>query len=240
VARGRTIHSVRSGSSSGPFTTTCVAASNLSVGSGVVVIFFCRAHLTASARFRVRVPGPVSGRLSTPRQLEGWHPGRSFPLPFGHRHSLFGHPVPAEELGPPCGRLTGPESGPRRGYHVPHARAAIGLGALCAPRTTVLTPDGATSRPAPAASQRLVPAPRQPSHRRGCLNEASTKGSHVFARPIFPRLWSPGWNGLPLGFPWASHPADQEPDDARQGRDRPSSTDLELHAQLIFCRSPIR
>jgi hypothetical protein len=32
--------------------------------------------------------------------------------------------------------------------------------------------------------------------------------------------------------PRASHPADQEPDDARQGRDRPSSTDLELLAQL--------
>ena len=33
-------------------------------------------------------------------------------------------------------------------------------------------------------------------------------------------------------FPRASHPADQEPDDARRGGDRPSSTDLELHAQL--------
>jgi hypothetical protein len=33
-------------------------------------------------------------------------------------------------------------------------------------------------------------------------------------------------------FPWASHPADQEPGDARQGRDRRSSTDLELLAQL--------
>ena len=50
----------------------------------------------------------------------------------------------------------------------------------------------------------------------------------MFARPTFPRLWPPGWNGPPSGFPRASHPADQEPDDARQGRDRPSSTDLEL------------
>src|SRR5947209_3309618 len=32
--------------------------------------------------------------------------------------------------------------------------------------------------------------------------------------------------------PRASHPAGQEPDDARRGGDRPSSTDLELHAQL--------
>jgi len=72
LARSRTIHSVRSGSSSGPFTATCVAVSNLSVGSGVVVIFFCWAHLTASARFRVRAPGPVSGRLCT---TTGWRTG---------------------------------------------------------------------------------------------------------------------------------------------------------------------
>jgi hypothetical protein len=31
-----------------------------------------------------------------------------FPLRFRCRHSLFGHPVPAGELGLPCGRLTGP------------------------------------------------------------------------------------------------------------------------------------
>jgi hypothetical protein len=39
VARRRTIRSLRSVSSAGPFTVTIVAASNLSVGSGVIVIF---------------------------------------------------------------------------------------------------------------------------------------------------------------------------------------------------------
>ena len=34
--------------------------------------------------------------------------------------------------------------------------------------------------------------------------------------------------------PRASHPADPEPNDARRGGDRPSSTDLELPAQLTF------
>ena len=102
-------------------------------------------------------------------------------------------------------------------------------GQRCSPRSEPL-PDRAL-----AASQRTSPFPRQPSHRRGVLNEASTKGSHVFARPVFPSLWPPGWNGPPLGFiPWASHPADQEPDDARQSGDRPSSTDLELLAQLTI------
>ena len=104
--------------------------------------FSSQAHLTASARFRGRAPGPVSGRLST---TTSWRTGRSrrgFPLPFGHRHSLLGHPFPAEEFGPPHGRPTGPtRSGPRRGYRVPHARAATGVGALCTPGTTVLIPD---------------------------------------------------------------------------------------------------
>ena len=88
----------------------------------------------------------------------------------------------------------------------------------------------------PAGACRFAAAsPCTPPHfpsTRISLNEASTKGSRVFARPIFPRLWPPGWNRPPLGFPRASHPADQEPDSARQGRDRPSSTDLELLAQL--------
>jgi hypothetical protein len=65
------------------------------------------------------------------------------------------------------------------------------------------------------------------------LNEASTKGSHVFARPVFPSPVAARMERAALGLtPRASHPADQEPDNARRGGDRPSSTDLELHAQL--------
>jgi hypothetical protein len=65
------------------------------------------------------------------------------------------------------------------------------------------------------------------------LNEASTKGSHVFARPVFPSPVTARMERAALGLhPRASHLADQEPDDARRGGDRPSSTDLELVAQL--------
>jgi hypothetical protein len=86
-------------------------------------------------------------------------------------------------------------------FRLPHARAAIRVGALCAPGTTVLITIGATSRSVSAASQRPVPAPRPTiPPTRICLNEASTKGSHAFARPIFPSLWPPGWNGPPLGL----------------------------------------
>ena len=52
--------------------------------------------------------------------------------------------MPAEELGPPHGRLTehaDDAPGPRQGYRVPHARAATGVGALYTPGTTVLIPD---------------------------------------------------------------------------------------------------
>jgi hypothetical protein len=67
------------------------------------------------------------------------------------------------------------------------------------------------------------------------VDEASTKGSHVFARPVFPSPVAARMERAALGHePRASHPADQEPDDARRDRDRPSSTDLELLAQLTI------
>jgi hypothetical protein len=98
------------------------------------------------------------------------------------------------------GRPAGPQSGPRRDYRVSHIRAATGVGALCAPGTAVLFPDRGHY---PAGACRFAAAcPCTPPHipsTRISLNEASTKGSHVFARPIFPRLWPPGWNGPPLG-----------------------------------------
>jgi hypothetical protein len=56
------------------------------------------------------------------------------------------------------------------------------------------------------------------------LDEASTKGSRVFTRPIFPSPVATGWNGSPLAFPRAPHPAITR--DARRGGDRSSSTDL--------------
>ncbi len=179
-----------------------VAASSLSIGSGVVVIVSFGAHLTTSARFRVRAPGPYPASY-TRRSAGGTdHPVAGCLSPFGCRRWLLGHPVPAEGLGSPCGRLTRPQwAGPRRGFRVSHARAAVGVGALSTPGTTVLLLTGVAHRPAPAVSQRRVPAPRYgiPSCG-GPLDEASTEGSNDFTRPTFPSPVAPGWNGSVLGL----------------------------------------
>ena len=73
MAQRRTIRSQSwSVSSAGPFTAACAAESNLSVGSGIFVIFFSLAHLTASARFRAGPQGSVSGRLCGAAAWRGW------------------------------------------------------------------------------------------------------------------------------------------------------------------------
>ena len=158
----RSVLWVEAGPPAGPLTSAVMAvASSLSVGWGVVVIFVFGVHLTTSAPFRV---GPLRlgiRPVSHDHQpKDAGHPGRGFPLRFRRRHSLLGHPSPAGELGPPHGRLTGPQAGPRRGFRVPHAGAAAGVGALSTPGTTVLILTGVAHRPAPAASPRHVPAPR--------------------------------------------------------------------------------
>src|ERR1700716_923645 len=108
--------------------------------------------------------------------------------------------------------LPNPRSGPRRGYHVPHARAATGEGALWTPGTTVLTPTEATSGRTPAASQRPVPAPRRTSHRQGSRLTRHQRGFKQFARPVFPSPVATRMERAALGLePRASHPADQDP-----------------------------
>ena len=72
--------------------------------------FSSQAHLTASARFRVRAPGPVSGRLSQAADGGVGHPARVSRCLSATGISLLGHPIPARGLGLPCGRLTEPQS----------------------------------------------------------------------------------------------------------------------------------
>jgi len=133
-------------------------------------------------------------------------------------------------------RGTGPSSrsayrarlppGPRRGYRVPHARAATGVGAPYTPRTVVLTRPG-------RLPDRHPPLPSGQS-----LNPATT--SH-HARLSFTRHQQ-GFNHVhPSGLPLARAPG-MEPAALRlppelrtpplpaahvRGGDRPTSTDLE-------------
>ena len=111
-----------------------------------------------------------------------------FLLPFGHRHSLLGHPVPARDLGLPHGRLTGHHlaPGPGRGFHVSHLRDTTGVGALSTPGTAVLLPARCRARPAPAASQRPVPAPRTCIPPAGLLFTRHQRGFTRFTRPVCP------------------------------------------------------
>ena len=143
-------------------------------------------------------------------------------MPFGCRHSLLGHPMPAEELGSPCGRLTErPDGapGPRRGYRVPHARATTGVGALYTPRTAVpfRSRDVLDRRLPLFGGQSLHLAPA--SHLAGLRFTRHQRGFKQFARPVFPSPAAARMERAPLRLPpEASAPRRPRADDARQGR----------------------
>jgi hypothetical protein len=151
--------------------------------------------------------------------LEGAAITSRFPLRFRCRRSLLGHPIPAGELGLPCGRLTG------------HARGRVpDLDGVTAFRTHELRPGWAPSIPrGRRCSSRLrdVPSRRLPHHsgrpctpppaihRRGSLHEASTRVQAI--RPSgLPLACGPRMEREPLGFPRASHPTVTS--GARRGR----------------------
>ena len=112
--------------------------------------------------------------------------------------------------------------GPRRGYRVPHARAATGVGA---PWTAVLIAAEGRAQPAPAAAQRPVLSPRhQQSTDEGRFTR-HRRGFKQFARPIFPSPVAPRWDGSPrVSLELRTPPS---PAAHVEGGDRPSSTDLE-------------
>ena len=105
-----------------------------------------------------------------------------------------------------------PTTGPRRGYHVPHARAATREGALWTPGTTVLTPTRGDYRPGACRFTAASPCTRHTSHRQGLRLTRHQRGFKQFARPVFPSPVAARMERAALGLePQASHPADQEP-----------------------------
>jgi hypothetical protein len=125
-----------------------------------------RAHLTLSAPFRVRARRPYPASYPTTTPMEGRRTAvLGFLSPFGIPAFASGSSCPARGVGPPLRsgyRHTASLAGPQRGFHVPHEQDTTGVGALSAPRTTVLTRPASSLRSvsAPAASQRPVPRPR--------------------------------------------------------------------------------
>ena len=88
----------------------------------------------------------------------------------------------------------------------------------------MLTPAGDRARPASATSQRHRPCTPFPAlHLTGLHITRHQRGFTQFTRPVFPspaaaRMERAAASALPR----ASHPADQEPDSARRGGDRPT------------------
>lgn len=101
-------------------------------------------------------------------------------MPFSGRHQLLG---PSQSRSGSSAFLTvglpAPQSGagPRRGYHVPHARDTTGVGASYIPGTTVLSrPSAVPGRRLPHSNgQSLPPANHYPSTRSALrdINEGS-------------------------------------------------------------------
>jgi hypothetical protein len=233
VARRRTIRSLSwSVSSAGPFTATLVAASNLSVGSGVVVIFASLAHLTASARFRARA------QARYPAGYPGRPPGggdRHVPVPrclstTGVRFSVIRCP-PGNWAFLTVGLPATPAGAFRTSTGLPRSARTS-----CDRDGCPLYPGDAGAHPGrgtcsagacrSATARLFVPAPshRQGSASRG-IDEVHAVHPSGLPWPVAARV-----ERAALGLPRASHPA--VTGDARRGWDRPSSTDLELHAHI--------
>jgi len=92
-------------------------------------------------------------------------------------------------------------SGPGRGFRVSHARAAIGVGALSTPGTTVLILTAVALRPASVAFQRRVPTPRSGiSSTRGSASRSISQGFKRFHPSDLPLACGPRMKRAPLGL----------------------------------------
>ena len=127
-----------------------VIVSNLPFGSGGLDRRLQRLTWPTSAPFRVRPPGPYPAGYPQRPAEGGQRPVSCCLSATGIRFLGI--------LFPPGGSasltvgLPGPQPGPRRGFHVPHARDATGEGALYTPGAAVFPDRHKCLRPPPAAS----------------------------------------------------------------------------------------
>ena len=199
----------QSGTSSSPFTVT---VSNLPFGSEGLISISVQG-LTCP---RQHPCGPatrlVSGQLSPAAGGGASHNAADFLPPFGHRHSLVGHPVPPGSsalltVGLPGSAWT-PARFPRSA-HPSHGR----IGCPLYPETKRCShgrsdPSGRRSPPLPGAR------PYRPGIHpisRSYLLRGVIKGSLAFTRPAFPLACNPRMERGLLGLaPRASHPGRQD------------------------------
>jgi hypothetical protein len=114
------------------------------------------------------------------------------------------------------------QPGPRRGFHVPRIRDTTGVGVPLTPRPAVFPRPTLTARSPLAASSNGQALPPWSSSRRPGLEITRHQQGFTCVHPSGLPLarCSPGRNGGPSAFLWASHPHGQDPQThARAGID---------------------
>jgi hypothetical protein len=179
--------------------------SNLSIGTGLVIIVPTRAHLTRVSP--LSRPGTRPGIRPVIRQPAGRRASNSalgFLSPFGHRRSLLGSSCSRRGVGPSSRSAYHPPAagGPRRGFHVPHSRVTTGVGALSTPGTSGALLTECRARPAPAATRAARPnTPPETSHRAEPLFTEHQRGFTRFTRPVCPSPVTSTMGRRSFGFP---------------------------------------
>jgi hypothetical protein len=159
-------------------------------------------------------------------RLKEQPPRPGFLPPFGRRHSLLGHPVPAKELGLPHGRLTGAAQHQaetrrtRTGFPCSaRARHGWGLGALCTPGTAVSTrPRNVHDRRLPHRNGIVPTRPALLPDPDGLGDEASPRVPIKSPHASLPLTCGPRTVQEPLGFPVSFAPSRYRPRTSRRGR----------------------
>jgi hypothetical protein len=161
--------------------------------------------------------------------LEDWHPGRGFRClsAAGVRFSVIRFP-PGDwaflTVGLP-GKTSRPD--PERGYRVPHARAATGVGAPYNPGTMVLTrPGRLPDRHPPLPSGQSLNRATTSHHARLSFTGHQQGFTHVHPSGL-PLARAPGVEPAALRLPPELR-TPPSPAAHVRGGDRPSSTDLKL------------
>ena len=196
----------------------------MSFGSGGSVVRLQRLTCHTSARFRVRERARCPASY-TRRPAEGQLSLSRFPAAFRLPAFASWASCPARELGPPCGRLTGPPGGAPDPDGVSvfctHEQR-LGLGVLCTPETTVSTrsSDVLDRRLPHCNGMSLSPRHYYPS--RGVTITRHQQGfTVVHPMPSLPFACDSQTERESLGFALSFTPGRAGPCRACQGRDGP-------------------